>query len=480
MPTRRDFLKTTAALAAAPCLVLQAFAQQAPASGVEMFADFEAAGYDGWTLEGDCWTGTPASDRTFSGRIRGFEGQRFLCTLHPLRGAGATGRAISREFRIERPFIDFLIGGGKYPGEACLNLVVDAQVVRTETGDDTPEFRRACWDVSDLIGKKAHFEIVDSTQATARGYVMVDAIRLTDFPIFQERVTGQNAFFCFSQEDTAGRAFQTLYATPEGRNQRALTDVCVDRLTERLALGVGKVDRKDLKQCALLVRTEIDRILSLYQVKDALTKQLIAANACSAFAALLTTYDTELADQIESRPLSYTDHANFMRRPEVVLQRGKAVCSGIAALEQSFALACQDLGLECLVANGSTRHPDNTPYTTTNHSWTLYYMADKNLWAPSDTTRALNTLKAAKKPPQEKFASASLLLIDPLLRDMYTLFHFVKQCRVGYPGTDVNSRIVNPLEQKEWSRFHTAHPYVLKSARTLLATIDKADITRLA
>ena len=491
MPTRRDFLKTAAAVAVSPYLPTKAaalsyLAAQAVAPKVsassEVFADFESGDYDGWTLAGNCWGSAPASDRTFQGRISGFQGKRFLCSLHPILGASAVGKATSKEFSVERPFIDFLIGGGNYPEEACLNLIVDGKAVRTATGNDRSELSPASWDVSSLLGDTAHFEVVDTTKAAARGYVMVDDIRMSDTPSFRELVPGQNAFFCFANEDTAGREFQRLFATSEGRSQRALIDLCVDRVTEQLALDLVFIDRNDIERCDRLLRTEIDRILNRYQVRNTLSKQLIAANACSALTALLTKYDYELALLVAARGNTDSiahDYVVSQRDPAVVLRRGKAVCAGIASLEQRLALSLQDLGVECLVANGHTRDADNRPHPDINHSWTIYHLADKSLWAPSDTTRALAVLQSAKTLPKAKLVRSSLVLVDPLLRDMYTMFHFNRECRVGHPGKYVNDRVVNITTHREWAAFHETHPYILKSAHTAMAQIDKEDAARL-
>lgn len=126
------------------CLpTLRATAQSAPAAasaplpGDQVFADFESGSYDGWTTQGDCWGKTPATDDLFTGQITGFQGQTFACTLSPRRGSVATGRATSRDFTIQKPFIRFLIGGGNFPGQACLNLIVDGKIAQTATGDGT-------------------------------------------------------------------------------------------------------------------------------------------------------------------------------------------------------------------------------------------------------------------------------------------------------------------------------------------------------
>ena len=171
-------LPTLAPAQTAPVSAAVASAKDIVLAKETVLFDFESGSYDGWTLEGDCWGKEPASDALFPGRIKGFGGRRFVCTLDAKLGTAAKGKAVSREFTIDKPFVTFKIGGGHYPGTACLNLLVDGKIVRTETGSDAPEFMPAYWDVSLLAGKKAHFEIVDSTTSTSRGYIMVDDIVL--------------------------------------------------------------------------------------------------------------------------------------------------------------------------------------------------------------------------------------------------------------------------------------------------------------
>ncbi len=67
--------------------------------------------------------------------VAGFEGEGLVNTY--LGGDDPHGKLTSPAFTIERRWISFLIGGGRHPDRACLNLVVDGEVVRTETGRST-------------------------------------------------------------------------------------------------------------------------------------------------------------------------------------------------------------------------------------------------------------------------------------------------------------------------------------------------------
>ena len=139
MSTRRSFLQS--ALLLPPPLSVDAFAQDnAPAS----FADFESGDYSDWTITGDALGTRPATDALFPGKVKGFGGTGYASTFSPRRGVLATGKAVSREFTIEKPVITFRIGGGNRPhqepgGKACLNLVVDGKVEHTETGDGSAQ-----------------------------------------------------------------------------------------------------------------------------------------------------------------------------------------------------------------------------------------------------------------------------------------------------------------------------------------------------
>ena len=115
-------------------------------------------------------------------KVDGFAGKGLVNSFRG--GDGAVGTLTSPEFVIERKFVTFLIGGGGFAGQTCMNLLVDGKPLRTATGPNTaPGGSEALapesWDVSELAGKTARIEIVD--RATGGwGHINVDHIAFTD------------------------------------------------------------------------------------------------------------------------------------------------------------------------------------------------------------------------------------------------------------------------------------------------------------
>jgi fructan beta-fructosidase len=148
-----------------------------------LIADFEGPDYGAWKAEGTAFGSGPAAG-TLPGQmtVDGFEGKRLVNSFQG--GDGSTGKLTSPEFKIERPRIQFLIGGGKYPGKTCMNLLAGGQVVRTATGPNaqpggSERLDWQEWDTAELMGQTAHLEIVD--EATGGwGHINIDQIVQTD------------------------------------------------------------------------------------------------------------------------------------------------------------------------------------------------------------------------------------------------------------------------------------------------------------
>ncbi len=143
-----------------------------------VLADFEGDTYGAWKATGDCFGAGPAKGTLPNQMdVSGFLGKGLVNTY--LKGDGTEGTLTSPPFKVERKFLKFLIGGGRHPQQACVNLVVDGKVARTATGRNEERLAWHAWDVGELAGKEARIEIVD--RATGGwGHVNVDQIVLTD------------------------------------------------------------------------------------------------------------------------------------------------------------------------------------------------------------------------------------------------------------------------------------------------------------
>jgi fructan beta-fructosidase len=161
----------------------------APAAGGTVFADFEVPdGYGaGWTATGT-FAGTTAAHGTIGDQqpVSGYEGQQLVNTF--IDHDNGTGHITSPDFEVTSDYINFLIGGGShpYPGDAgnpptAVTLVVDGQVVRSSTGQESEALNWTNWNVSELKGKTAHIDIVDENTG-GWGHINADQFTFSDQP----------------------------------------------------------------------------------------------------------------------------------------------------------------------------------------------------------------------------------------------------------------------------------------------------------
>ncbi|MET9274339.1 glycoside hydrolase family 32 protein [Kribbella sp. NPDC003557] len=91
----------------------------------------------------------------------------------------APGRTVSAPFVISQPYLNFRISGGDYEYKTCLNVVVNGEIVRTETGRGTEQPHPASFDLTDRLGQEAHLEIVSEA---GHSHVDVSDIALSPAP----------------------------------------------------------------------------------------------------------------------------------------------------------------------------------------------------------------------------------------------------------------------------------------------------------
>lgn len=145
-----------------------------------LLADFEGDDYAGWQATGSAFGPAPARGTWPQQQpVEGFRGRGLVNTY--LGGDAAQGTLTSRAFTIDHDHLSFLIGGGRHPGRACLNLLVDGQVVRTATGNNAERLDWKSWDVRELRGRTARLQIVDQV-SSGWGHLNVDHILLADAP----------------------------------------------------------------------------------------------------------------------------------------------------------------------------------------------------------------------------------------------------------------------------------------------------------
>lgn len=148
-----------------------------------LLADFEGDTYGAWKSTGEAFGPGPARG-TLPGQMHvdGFQGKGLVNTF--FKGDDTTGTLTSPEFKIERHFLAYRIGGGKNAEKLAIRLIVAGKVVRSATGpNDKPGgsemLAQESWDVSDLQGKRATIEIVDDAKG-GWGHINVDQIVQTD------------------------------------------------------------------------------------------------------------------------------------------------------------------------------------------------------------------------------------------------------------------------------------------------------------
>ena len=140
-----------------------------------------------WTATGDAFAGGAVSVDVQGGmgRVFGAQGAKLLNSFARSKD-DSTGTLLSPPFVIERKNLVFSIGGGAFPGETGVALIVDGETVATETGlfnvsrQGDEGLRRRVWNVEKYEGKSAQFLVFDKKAGGDWGHIKVDAVYLTD------------------------------------------------------------------------------------------------------------------------------------------------------------------------------------------------------------------------------------------------------------------------------------------------------------
>ena len=169
-------------LTASTELVRERLAHAAPAAdpwaGIT-FDDFED-GYGNWKVTGDAFGKGPVSAAIAPQKpITGFSGKLFANSFAG-KGDQSKGSLRSVPFLIEKPFINFLIGGGSQ-NTTAFELYVGGKKVRSASGRDVDAFTGSSWEVSAFLGKEGELLLIDEHNG-GWGHVILDRIVFSDTP----------------------------------------------------------------------------------------------------------------------------------------------------------------------------------------------------------------------------------------------------------------------------------------------------------
>ncbi|QDV40502.1 hypothetical protein Enr13x_03080 [Stieleria neptunia] len=148
-----------------------------------VFADFEGGDYGDWKVEGEAFGEAPASGGRTIQKLSGFKGQGLVNSW--TGSDDLQGKLISPEFKIEQPYLNFLIGGGRDESKLNISLWVDGKKVRSAAGKQSDAMAWAGWNVAGLVGKQAHLEILDAS-SRGWGHIDIDQIVFSTHPARQQ------------------------------------------------------------------------------------------------------------------------------------------------------------------------------------------------------------------------------------------------------------------------------------------------------
>ena len=445
------------------------------------FADFESGDYSDWTITGDAFGTRPATDALFPGKVKGFGGKGYASTFSPRRGVLATGRAVSRDFVIEKPVITFRIGGGNHPGKACLNsgrtqfyrLVVDGKVERTETGDGSAQLVARSWDVSALVGKTARLEIVDDTQSDRRGYVMLDDIafgdRLQSVFLWQDRVS-EPVFLNYSP---VWKGVDARHNNPIETNlnlsYNTLEKLIVAVHARMSSPSLAPFAEQSVKQIADAIKLEVDSVVRNEAVSlNDFASQWVLAEAICRWVLLNVFYDKSQvgADWITGSKFIYWG------KPETVLKQmpHAATCGGFATTVRDIARAC---GLVAYKVDGHWRGLGEVGAVPQNHSITMFVFPG-NIKVPADVSTARSERQSNQSPqvlsvrPRGRVAEWDVLPIRPEAWDVFLAHFFTwhgkindKQI-VNWCGDLQGAHFFHQMPIEEWEGRNTSHLRIIE------------------
>src|ERR1035438_3583386 len=122
----------------------------APCSADDLaIGHFGSTNYGDWKMTGTAFHLGPAADGLLPKlQIENSRDNRVASS--EIEGDRPTGTLTSAEFKIARKYISFLISGGDYERDTCVNLLINGKVVRSATGWRSNRLVPSSWDVRQI------------------------------------------------------------------------------------------------------------------------------------------------------------------------------------------------------------------------------------------------------------------------------------------------------------------------------------------
>ncbi len=247
--------------------------------------DFEGPDYGDWTVVGTAFGPKPASGTLPSQMpVSGFQGRQLVNSYYGMDGS--MGKLTSPVFDIQRKYITYLIGGGGWKGETCINLLIETtpgkfELKRTDTGTNvvsggSEELRPAFWDVSEFLGRKARIEIVDS-RTGGWGHINIDHIVATDtkpkLPLYDIKLSFQADKPYLLLPVRNGFRQARINLNLEGKNLKSFTMAISDKPDWHATIDLAAYQGKNLELHIDRLPSETDQA-ALYKLSDKTEFQL--------------------------------------------------------------------------------------------------------------------------------------------------------------------------------------------------------------
>ena len=179
-----------------------------------VFDNFED-GADKWTQQGNAFVDAP----TEGGHANqppptGYSGDYLVNSFAD--EDRAQGTLTSETFTLFEPYINFKIGGGHHPDRVGVQLVVEGDIVKSETGLNRETLHYASWDVSQWQGKSAFLRIIDN-ESESWGHTYID-----DIVFASEPATNRIEPAIWLDHGTDNYAGVTFFKSPESNESRPI------------------------------------------------------------------------------------------------------------------------------------------------------------------------------------------------------------------------------------------------------------------